>query len=216
MYHSYGGKHVAYINSASTKGAHTHSTSDKITRILSIHAMSLQDITNLSELTATEISAPHKSDTPHNTTSLQTHTIELSGEHIVWLNIMCERYKHNHINTTLITLLHYCRTYYDQRFIYAKIRCRSCGRKFKKPTRDITIPAYLYNYCNERQTEYNIPTLGKVFRVILDYVQEGRQTRGSTDAKKAAILEELEHDIFVDKHCTHETACDGDSCVTID
>lgn len=146
-------------------------------------------------------------------TQLSEHTIELSGEHIVWLNIMRERYNHIDINQTLSILLYYCRTYTDQRFIYSKIRCRSCGRKFDKPSIHINIQQYLIDYSQQQIIQYNIPTLGKLFRIIIDYAQEGRQIRGSSDAQKAAIINKLEYDIFAVKHCTHVVVCDSGGCI---
>lgn len=174
----------------------------------------LSDITHAFMASNTALATTQISDIRSNNDNTSvTDTIELAGEHVVWLNIMCERYNHIDINHTLHILLYYCRTYSDQRFIYTKIRCRTCGRKFTKPTLNITLNNVLHNYINDMYKQYSIASYDKVFRVILDYVQEGRQVRGSTDAQKAAVLNKLEHDIFVTKHCEHDIAHEYDSCV---
>jgi hypothetical protein len=55
--------------------------------------------------------------------------------------------------------------------------------------------------------QYKIIDLGKSVRILIDYMQEGRQQRNSTDTEKAAVLTALEQLVYECRRCECEVQC---------
>jgi hypothetical protein len=106
--------------------------------------------------------------------SMETREIALSGDQITYLDLMRDRYSLGTIDKTARCLVNYARQDGDQRFIFGTYRCRTCGIKFPKQRRSITLYAHQWAFLDRMKEEMKIEDPeknGKVVRVLLDFTQ---------------------------------------------
>jgi len=156
--------------------------------------------------------------------------IELTGDQLTWLSWMRDKYRLGTSGYVLCVLIDYCSCVNEpeERFIFSVIRCKRCGVRFSK--RSITfrlapdsqtsstpslsvdnISRRRYQFLQRMKEKCDIPDLGKVCRVMLDWAQTGRPRRGDSDEAKRIMLLELENRMFVQpfmEDCRVEDPCE--------
>lgn len=138
--------------------------------------------------------------------------VGLSGDQVVFLNLMAERYKLGSLDKAARCLVNYAEKDGDHRLIFSQYRCRHCGIKFPKTPVSLQLYPHQWTFLDRMKSQHQINDPnndGKPLRCLLDFTQEGAYKRGMTDAERAKILEELEADIFTkvrcnDPVCTHK------------
>ena len=124
--------------------------------------------------------------------------IELYGDQALWLKLMMEKFHLASVSAALGALIAYCRRLNDadRDFVFKRIRCRRCGLRLDKKERALQISANDAAWLQQVMKSYNHPSTDKSVRVMLDFAQEGKQQRYSSDAEKAQVILQLEQDIF--------------------
>ncbi len=155
--------------------------------------------------------------------------IELTGDQLTWLSWMRDKYRLGTSGYVLCVLIDYCSCVNEpeERFIFSVIRCKRCGVRFSKrsitfrlapDSQTISTPSLSvdnisrrrYQFLQRMKEKYDIPDLGKVCRVMLDWAQTGRPRRGNSDEAKRIMLLELENRMFVQPFT--EDCLVGDPC----
>lgn len=138
--------------------------------------------------------------------------IELTGDQLTWLQWMRDKYALGSSGYVLLLLIDYCSSISEaeEHFIFTVIRCKRCGIRFAK--REISMRLFLDSEVEGTQdtlhtrrlrflelmlSRYDIPSLGKVVRIMLDWVQTGHTHRRQTDEEKRVVLLELERRVLV-------------------
>ena len=136
--------------------------------------------------------------------SLVECTYELYGDHLVWLQLMQQRYHISSPSKAFRILLTFIQSLpaATQRGVFTRIRCKHCGlRQTKRPTAFALYP-HQQQWLTQWTDEWQV-TGGesKAARIVLDYVQWGERRRGMTDVEVGDMLEAMERDIFTVIRC---------------
>lgn len=121
---------------------------------------------------------------------------ELTGDHVSWMDLMCQKYGVRNPNQVIRFLIQYSLEDGDRNLIFKTVRCRKCGIRFPKKSYTLEIYMYQMYFLMEMQAQFAIPSLDKALRVQLDFVQEGHQSRNMNDHERALVLVALERDLF--------------------
>ena len=141
---------------------------------------------------------------PLPASSLVDCTYELYGDHIVWLQLMQDRYRISSPAKAFRILLTFIHSLppATQRSVFTRIRCKHCGlRQTKQPT---TLALYPHQQQWVKRWAEEWAVVGgesKVVRIMCDYVQWGERRRGMADVEVREMLEAMEKDIFTVIRC---------------
>lgn len=148
--------------------------------------------------------------------SLLPFTFPVYGDHLVYLSIMQDRYHLSSISATISIILKYImnRTSYELSIIFNRIRCKHCGIIFPKKLLRLELSYNELSFLLDMQRNYYIIDLGKVMRIICDYLQIGNRIRGMRDTEIAEILNEMERQIFQPENTLDIVTCCQDSGIS--
>eukprot|EP00808_Paulinella_micropora_P015340 g18259.t1 len=105
---------------------------------------------------------------------IEKKDIELSGDQIEWLRLMVTRFDSvRDVHHALQALIYYAMQEGNLKWIFAKIRCRKCGRQFFKQTYQLGVLSFQWAWLHAISIKYKIPSIDKAVRVLLDFAQEG-------------------------------------------
>ena len=141
---------------------------------------------------------------PLPASSLVDGTFDLYGDHLVWLQLMQQRYHISSPSKAARILLTYIHSLppATQRSVFTRIRCKHCGlRQTKRPT---TFSLYPHQQQWMRRWAAEWAVAGgesKVMRIVCDYVQWGERRRGMADVEVREMLEAMERNIFTVVRC---------------
>jgi len=127
--------------------------------------------------------------------------IELYGDHTTWIALMQVKFSLQNNSEVLIKVIQFIQQLdeFNQKIVFTRIRCKHCGIKFPYQKTSFELDFKYQNIVEEFQKLYNLPSVDKTYRIMLDYVQVGSSRRGMKDIELKTILETLEKEIFQDK-----------------
>ena len=160
------------------------------------------------EQLSSSLSAVSLSCQPLPASSLVDCTYELYGDHIVWLQLMQQRYHISSPSKAVRILLTYIHSLSAavQQSVFTRLRCKHCGlRQNKQPTTFALYP-HQRQWVGQWSEQWRVGAgEGKVMRIVLDYVQWGERRRGMRDVEVREMLEAMERDIFTVIRCQDPT-----------